>query len=718
MDLEELAKAAEMRRANNESIGPPPSPAVQTKRRYEAVPSAASPQGRPLPDQHYAEPEQPAIPMKASYTDDFPSNAVQRSLTGDLVAKGRSGRDALQDPLMVQPKLEDPRRPAGLAHKPLVGPRSGFFRDESPAFSMSHQARSRDNSPHQHPLRPGDHRLGELGHNIPAGSPRQLNLGPPREPLGFGAHLPTSVPISATNVQNDRFGVHQPHSRNGSIGHVPPTTLEPARDLAALRQVEPLQSSRYSMIPPPTATPPPMSSIASLRRTESGPGINSASPVEPPKPAAPAKRSNIASLLNDEPSEPKPVKRSSFDSQKRASMMSPQTMPHHGSPFEPSRNAFRLDGSPADLDRNIRTPLGSLGPTPLREQQQAAYPSQTPGPSDDWMQRYDPRPQSALAESRSLHQSPRPAHYSLLPPTSGSSLRMEAPRPVDPAQDHRRLLSSLSHPGSNPSPPPQQTMSSYRGLPGSSQPVHSRVSSVAFPHSQTSQAQQHPLQHPAAGGPGHPSSAGSTPVSSLHHHRPSQDHSSQLQRQTIQQHMATQHMAHMQQQRDPPSMFREREHEQQALQRQREMEAQQQLRGPDRDRDMFGGFRRDLLGYGGGPSREQENQPSHGHHHHAHQPSQSQPGPRGFGFQPEPVQRSFTPQPLQPQSLQPQHPPYAPSHTPGPPSQIHHHHHLQGGQPKPAQIGPPPPPGVHATNHGTYGHGQGHFRLGDDRRYE
>lgn len=723
-ELGDMAKMAESRRANNEDMGRPPSPAVQTKRRYEATPSAASPQhGRALLDQHVPEPDHMGMLPKTTYTDDFPPNAVQRNLTGDIVAKARPGRDLIQEPLMVHPKPEELRHPGILSHKPLVGPRSGFFTDDGPAYGVSHQGRSRDNSPHQHPLRPGEHRLVELGQAIPTGSPRQLNLGPPRDPISLTAHLPTSIPLAMSSMHNDRFGLSQQlsqqHSRNGSIGNTASASLEPARDLTSLRQVDPMPG-RYSMIPPQTATPPPTSS-APLRRTESGPGFSSAPPTDPPR-AAPAKRSNINSLLNDEPSEPKAVKRSSFDSQKRSAMMSPQTMPHHGSPFEASRNSFRLDGSPAELDRNIRTPLSGLGPHPLREQQQAGYPSgQSATPSDDWLGRYDPRPQSGIGEARSLHPSPRTAQYSVVPPpTGGSNLRMEASRPGEaPATDHRRsLLSSSSHPGLNPSPPPQQQMAPYRSLPGSAQPIHSRIGSIGYPHPHTSQAQPPQLQHAVAGA-NHPQSTSSTPVPSLHHHRPSLDYGSQ-QRQTIQQ-----HMAHLQQQRDPPG-FRDRDHEQ-AVERQRQQEVQQQqMRAPDRDRDLYG-YRRDLLTYSGGLAREQEAQPPHSIHqqaqaqlhHPAHQPQHHGPSGLGqartYGYGQDHPQRSHTPA-----QQRPQHTSYQTSLTPAPPPQIQHHHHGQGGQQDPHLHGPPPPPGVHATNHGTYGHGHSHFRAmsQDERRYE
>ncbi|ETN46118.1 uncharacterized protein HMPREF1541_00302 [Cyphellophora europaea CBS 101466] len=317
-DLEEMAKVAEIKRANNEPMGRPPSPAVQTKRRYEATPSTASSQpGRPLPDQHAPDSDLAAMAVKTSYTEDFPSNAVQRNLTGDLVTKTRPNRELLQDPVLAQSKPEELQRPVSLSHKPHNGPRSGFFKEENPPFGLQHQTLSRDNSPHQHPLRPGEHRYGDLGHVISAGSPRQLNLGPPRDIGGLQSHAQTQVSLLNSSIHNERFGLaQQQHSRSGSLGGRAPSAMEQARDLASLRHLDPM-SRPYSMIPPQIATPPPASSVP-LRRTESGPDPTPAPPTEPLKPA-PAKKSNIASLLNDDPPEQKPNKRSSLDSQKRQS---------------------------------------------------------------------------------------------------------------------------------------------------------------------------------------------------------------------------------------------------------------------------------------------------------------------------------------------------------------------------------------------------------------
>ena len=663
------------------------------------------------------------LSSKQGYTEDFPSNVVQRNFTGDLVAKGRADPGSQ----VLQAKQEETHRP-GLLAKPVAGPgpRMGYFREENGPFPGQRQNSSQDNSPHQHPLRPGEHRFGGL----PAGSPAQLSLGPPRELVPMPGHNMQQGTMPGARFQNERFGYQHSHARNDSATRLASgSVLEQARELASLRQIDPM-SRPYSMIPPASATPPPAAN-SMLHRLDQAQG--QAAP-EPPK-AAPAKRSNIMSILNDDPPEPSTIKRPSSESQARSGILSPQTAPQPGTMFDPSRNALRLDGSPADIDRK-RTPLG-FNPHPLREQQSGYGPTHPSSQHETWLDKFDPRPQSGMGDHRSLHSSPRTAQYSVVPPGS-SNLRMEPTRPSDhQATDHRRaFLGQLSHPGLNASPPPSQSQL-FRSLSTSSQ-QHSRVNSSVYQSQPQSQSQSHQQGQPSGVPSTHPQSTNSTPVSSLHQGRSSIDFG-QHHRQSIQQHMLLQRS-------DPPAHFRDQERERDQLQMKMEMEHQDALRARELDamrarehESMLArerherenlrnaereplGYRRSLVGpYGPAPPRENDGPGGiHAHHHvgqhqsshHGQPPLQQRP----MGYPPESVQRSFTPQPSHQGQQQPGQ--YNPTHVTGPPpprgSPYHHHHQIQNG-PKPLQQGPPPPPTGAPNNHPAY---LGHFRTmsQDERR--
>ena len=754
-DLEDYARDAEQRRAAGESMGNPPSPAAPTKRRYEATPSTAS-GTRPLQQDHgIAEVEQPGLAPKSGYTDDFPSNYVQRGTSGIDIIKARPPRDILRDAQPVAPgqaKVEEVQRPSMFGSKPFSGPRSGFFKEEPHSFGLSHQQ-----SPHQHPLRPNEPRITDL--NLP-----QSLLGHSREPLG-GPAQNTAQQSSPHGLQAlDRLsapGQQAQHGRSGSLGMVSQhPSLQEARDLSSLRRLESNQrQSPYSLAP--SHTPMSMPGQSSMLRPES----TMANPSEVPKPA-PAKRSNLMNLLNDDPPEPQPQKQSSQDSQKRSSLLSPQPIPvtSQSLSFEAARAQARSEELQGLHHRGMRGGLGQpppsqLGGISIRDSQAGGPGAQADQNNERWMDRFDPRPQSGPTEQRGIHSSPRVGGYSVVPPSNNQqSARMEAQRSMESGQaDHRRMFGQMNHPGSNPSPPPQQapqSMQPYRSLSGFS---HHRFGSTGFQQNQ-SMSQPSPHMHPTQQPPGpssHPTSAGTTPVSSLHHqNRPSQDFHPQ--RLTIQQLKAQQQHQHVH-----PHQHREREHEEQQLRMQREREMQQQaMRMPERERDHLGRPRAGDFSFGtSAPSQheqQQQQQSQHAHHQSSHvhnqhpQIMQGLPGARHLGFgahhqheqRHEPVSRTFTP-PGAPFSAGPEPGPRVTHgailrHSAGPGPQHGHHGQQQQQQqhvihPQMQQQPQGPSPGPHQQQQGSqhqqqgqqgqdpnqgqprsmfggFGHGHGHFR--------
>ena len=745
-DLEEVAKAAEQRRMQGDAIGPPPSPAAQTKRRYEATPSTASATrtGTLPSDSSIPEAELHAVTAKTSYTDDFPANVVRRSVTGDLVAKPRQTRDPLfrENPSIIPSpsKQEEVTKPSMFSQRPGSGPASGFFKEEHPYFARS--------SPQLQPLnkqspslqlnRPGELGGNELRQQMQHGSPQVSVLQHSREGPSVGSYAASQTSTSHGHGREDRFttlGSHQAlHSRNSSLTAGSHNLLEQGKDIGPLRRQDAMgRPLSYAPIASqsPMSTPIHSHAIHFGRQDNSSPSQPASAEAAKP---APPKRSNLMSILNNDPPEPVPEKRTSHDSQKRSTFLSPRSGPidSPASAFDP-RMGPRQDEHSV-FNRHTRTPIGHSisgpnGPQILREPQHGI--NQSAQNTESWMDRFDPRHSGRAVES-ALHQSPR--HYSVVPPPSNPSnvlsslqgLRNEQ-RSLDPTQpDHRRsLLGPMNHPGSNPSPPPQQgpqAIRPYRSLSNSSQ--HGRVGSLGFQQQQASGQQQSQLmQQPQqpAGPPSHPQSTSSTPVSALHHQsRSSMDYPSQ--RLTIQQHIAAQqHQTHS----DP----RSRDHEIAVL-RQREHDAERR-RIEERDVDPR---RRELMGLGQ-PRPEPQNphhqqqQSQHQQQHSSFFSTLSRPSQFGLGHAQEPLPRTYTSTP--PSFAGPNGPDPATSYLQHASQQQQEQQLQQQEQQRQQQAQQQAqddarrshPLGIglgHGHGHGhVHGHGHGHFRgFSQDTREE
>ena len=734
-DLEEVAKAAEQRRMQGDAIGPPPSPAAQTKRRYEATPSTASATrtGTLPSDSSVPETDSHAVVAKTGYTDDFPANVVQRSVTGDLVAKPRQTRDPLfkENPSIIPSpsKQEEVTKPSMFSQRPGSGPASGFFKEEHPYFARSSPQLQplKQQSPSLQPHRSGEIRGNELRQQMQLGSPQVSGLQHSREGPSLGSYQASQIPTSHGHGREDRFttlGSHQAlHSRHSSLTAGSHNLLDQSKDIGSLRRQDAMgRPLSYAPITSqsPLSTPIHSHAIQFSRQDNTSPSQPaSAEAIKP----APPKRSNLMSILNNDPPEPAPEKRTSHDSQKRSTFLSPRSGPidSPARAFDSRMGLQQTEHSLFNLNRNTRTPIGHSisgpnGPQILRETQHSIDLSAQN--TDRWMDRFDPRHSGRAVES-ALHQSPR--HYSVVPPPSNPSnvlsslqgMRNEQ-RPLDPAHsDHRRsLLGPMNHPGNNPSPPPQQgpqAIQPYRSLSNSSQ--HGRVGSLGFQQQQASGQQQSQLMHQVqqpAGPPSHPQSTSSTPVSALHHQsRPSIDYPSHSsQRLTIQQHIAAQ-------QHQPPPDPRSREHET-ALLRPREHDVERR-RVEERELDPR---RRELMGLG-----HPRPEPQHSHHQQQqpqHQQQQqpsffstlSRPSQFGIGHAQEPPSRTYTSTP--PSLTGPNGPGPATSYlqhaSQQQQEQQRQHQEQQRQQQAHDDVRRGHPLGMGLGHGHVHGHGHGHFR--------
>ncbi|RMZ80952.1 hypothetical protein DV738_g2368, partial [Chaetothyriales sp. CBS 135597] len=522
-ELDEIAREAERRRAAGEHLCPPPSPATQTKRRYEASPSTASvtrPAATPS-ESAFNDIERQPLQSKPGYTDDFPSNAVQRTASGELIAKPRSSRDAFREsqPLAAHaPKHEEGPKTGIFSQKPFGGPRPGIFKEEGSILGMPAQnihSVPHEPPPHQHPMRSNEYRGVDIVGPALAGSPQQVPLVHMRDPV-MTSTPPAGNVLGQIQPQADKYGVlvypkqQQGRSVNLGPGHAPLEQEGPSgRRFDPPPREMPLSFGR-TQSPALTHVQP----IGVLRKEEQFP--SPAPPSEPPKPAAPAKRSNIMSILNNDPDPPKrpAADPPSVPASQPAAISTPTAQ------YE-RRPDFRQEERPSSYGHDLRPqfaqPAGLQATSQLHREHPATFAaSPASGPNDAWIARYDPRTQPSASESRTLHQSPRPGPYSVVPPDTQSettqpvqSLRMEQQRSLDPADHRRTILGQIGHPGSNPSPPPQQN-TSYRPMPSSSH--HVRMQSLGY---QTNPPQQMSHTHKAQQAGNHPHSASPTPVHTI-----------------------------------------------------------------------------------------------------------------------------------------------------------------------------------------------------------
>ncbi|RMZ75230.1 hypothetical protein DV737_g5395, partial [Chaetothyriales sp. CBS 132003] len=512
-ELDELAKEADRRRAAGEPLHAPPSPATQTKRRYEASPSSMASVPRPAAtssESVFGEVERQALQSKTGYTDDFPSNAVQRNASGELIAKPRSSRDSFREsrPLATHTaKHEEGSKTSMFGQKPFGGPRSGIFKEEGAVFGVPAQnmhSVPHEPSSHQHPMRLNEYRGVDIVGSTLSGSPQQVPLGHLRDAAITATQTAGNV-LGQIQPQSDKYGQIQPQA--DKYGQIQPQAdkygqIQPQADKYG--QIQP-QADKYGQIQPQADkygvlgyqqqqsrnvniglghAPPPLEKDATSGRRfdpaprelpltfarAQSPALAQVQPIEPAKPA-PAKRSNIMSILN---MDPEPPKRSSTDASNQPSVPSPQPtgINTQAAQYE-RRSDFRQEERSTPYGHDLRPQFGqpaSLSATPqLHRDHSAGFSaSPAPGPNDAWMARYDPRTQAPSSEPRTLHQSPRPMPYSLVPPGTQpetsqpvQGLRMEQQRSLDPADHRRSLLGQIGHPGNNPSPPPQ-AKASYR----------------------------------------------------------------------------------------------------------------------------------------------------------------------------------------------------------------------------------------------------------------
>lgn len=328
------------------------------------------------------------------------------------------------------------RAQAGASHR-TQGPRLGYFTEDRRESSIL---------PHSTPRLqdmqiPGRHNpamSAELARTDPLASQGYMSTQPP-PPLLPPSHSrhpsltqvpgsPTQLPrpeLDISSVHRDPFGQRQYYPLPGQpagLSQSPRPVLSPVKD-----------------VPRPSATPAPESTPRQV----------------------PAKRSNIMSILNDEPEEPQPRKRFASEQSPSVPATGPASTPrsgyaHTGSsrPEEPMLSGAAAKASPYSQ----QSPYAAAGP-PRGYPDYSSYGpppgGSVPSGNNDWMARFDPRaPQGGPAQPPP-QPSGRPA----------ASMTTQNPHPYSPyastPSQQAASLSNLPAPSRAQTPPPAAQRSSY-----------------------------------------------------------------------------------------------------------------------------------------------------------------------------------------------------------------------------------------------------------------
>ncbi|KAJ5737840.1 uncharacterized protein N7483_002965 [Penicillium malachiteum] len=439
-DFEEILMAAEDKKARGEPTGPLPVPSVAPKRRYEATPSAIVPRPLAPHGEMLSEADEARFSSKGKPLAMSPQ---PMPMHGRLPEGDRSSN---RYPPLAQASTAAPLPPAaaGLGDdgrgmrgqtaqsQRIPGPRMGYFtpddRRGDPSILPPHSTPRAQDIPIPPRHTPGAPMPPELAR---------------MDPLSSQAYMSTQGPSSLLGSS---------HSRRPSLTQPPasPTQLaRPELDLASVHRDPFGQRQYYSLSGQPLGLPqsphPALSPVKDVPRPSATPAPDS---------KVPAKRSNIMSILNDEPEEPQPKKR----------FASPQ--PPSARPVYQPSGSTRTDEGLITGGSSKSSIYGQQSQYPTPSRGYSEYSSYGPPPgsagasaNNDWMARFDPRAQQVGSQP----QPPPPSQPSSRPTASVTSQNPYS-HYASPGPQSAGSLNNLAVPSPAPTPPP-----------GSQRPVYSSV---------------------------------------------------------------------------------------------------------------------------------------------------------------------------------------------------------------------------------------------------
>ncbi|CAO2649524.1 Nn.00g069090.m01.CDS01 [Neocucurbitaria sp. VM-36] len=534
LELEQVAKEADMRRERGDDLGPPPTPTPAPKRRYESTQPASIRQIAPTPE--HKSPLLNALTLPKTSPPNASSSSSRFSTIAQAPSQGKPLVPAPGYPNLPEtnlasvpsmPQQQSPPAPPQRTqpqhqhqHKqPHLGPRAGYFSDDLPSRlenrlaaqpttaqqpprTMQQQVPSqiRAHEQHQSPIyrslayqerdnvarsdaqqeQEAQHRYQQHARRISQEMHHHRSYGPAAAP----PLMPPAQPINQASAEVYSQG----HGTISGTQQLPPrsTVLTP-----------PVKEEPRN--PPPSMMPQaqqPLHLQHQLQPQLSQAPTPSAPAASGPKPAEPRK-SNLMSLLNDDgPEEPRRKKPSD------QGPSSHSTTPAQSAPIAPPPPTTQVYSSstrrsvydepnttqsaytrPSYVQQSSLPPTASNRSIDLTGEQGSGT---RPGLRESWPQRQQFHPgQNQAQQPASL-----PASQSSLPQPSFSDVRLFG--------NHRSVFAQHNAPRHNPSPPP---LAGY----GNSPHLHSRTPSISGPrpgvpsttasqHSQTPGASSQILQ--------------------------------------------------------------------------------------------------------------------------------------------------------------------------------------------------------------------------------
>lgn len=558
-DLLEAANLANARRERGENIGLPPTPTPITKRRYDnppTLPRSLVSQGEYMDIDEPLAGTQPSIQMQAQLSQ-YPQ--PPRFMTPNQPTPAPQPR-VVSNPIQSVGSPA-PSKPANIGQarsNPPPGPKMGFFSDtrleRRPTVSslptsrpvqqvlQMHSQQQQEPSPHQSRAQP-EGPNSELMERLQREQARAMNIEahanheresqdrftqPPPQPNIYHSmglqhprsvhpgfqdrrpdveERPTTPGPSASMLSRQGQGIFR-----GIMGSPAPTapsplTLNPSFRPAPVPSPPKRDDFRHGSVPAPS----PAQSVANLA----------------PPPAEVRKTSNVMSLLNSEPEEPRPPRNRLSDQNTSALFRAQSPAPSNlatsssSSGFHPRREVFNQTSvSRSDFERPPFTQQAPHVPTPPLQHERLASGTMTPGGSrQEWNTRPpasqpplsgSPHPSTPLtAEARSYF----PHHRAVLGGLNSQARNNPSPPPNNhPFMQHSRTpslgQSTTPAPGQTPAMQhvQQPSSSASQTAPSLQSNPYAPPSSAAYEMQQMHAQQQSQLHHAhnSSVGPGHP----------------------------------------------------------------------------------------------------------------------------------------------------------------------------------------------------------------------
>ncbi|KAF2218382.1 hypothetical protein BDZ85DRAFT_94641 [Elsinoe ampelina] len=452
------AESANAKRSRGEDLGPPPTPTPIVKRRYDNPPTTG------------ARPGTAQAEVLEEGAGRFPTSAPP---TGPI----RTAPTPLQTALATVNAKAASQPPARPGQAP--GPRMGFF-SESAIQRPAQQPPTSRPPPQPVQARPP-----------PQNAAPQRELDQSAWYQGLLQEQERAIKLQSETRSNDRIpqlphqNVYpqlapqppaQPEAQR-QVEEKPPSVPPPRPASGPMRNM--LGSPATSIAAPPPILPPnqihpgqnpsPPKMMAGFRPSSVPVPAPAQSPIQTPtlsvKPAEPRKTSNLASLLNNEPEEPRPaVKRmSDHGIQGNARPQSPANIQRNPTPTSAvlgqRRDTF---GSGAQPPRPMyeRPAQSTPGPAPTQPKFESLWQGVAPARQNEWPPRQaQPPPPSASPGPGVFERQERfnPHRSSALGPLNTAARANPSPPPPFPHSRH----GSFSAPGGPPQQPPPHSMPGY-----------------------------------------------------------------------------------------------------------------------------------------------------------------------------------------------------------------------------------------------------------------